>query len=236
MLIVYKKVVGRLVNPPQNGEDSEYAKTLLELQIRRSYHDMYTQQRCYEKSAEKNLRIDTLVKGIQLVTTALITGTFANVFFDKDAETTTTIFNIAANKVCAVVSAINLIAISSSTSYNFSSVAVKNKDTAHRLRKIREAYASLLTDYDTKEIDFIRSKRDQLEKQINEIYSNSLSTTTRDYAKAKLHIQERTDRHTFFNDNEDRIEELQSLLLLKNMSSISDRGSYRIRIKLKYPE
>lgn len=192
-------------------KDSKYTKALLELQIRRSYHTVYTKQRCYEKSAEKNLNIDNWIKGIQIVTVAFTTGAFAAVFFSESVKTT--IFGVEAIKIGAILSAINLIATTGDKTFNFATIAIKNKQTAHRLWKIKEAYTTLLTEFDDNhDINDLRTRRDELSGKTLGIYSSSFSTTIRDYNKAKKYIKDRVEQHTFFNENEERINELEVFL------------------------
>lgn len=72
--------------------------------------------------------------------------------------------------------------------FNIAEESKQHLDAANRLWEIREEYKSLLTDFDSFEIDDIRRRRDDLTQRISSINNNYPGTTEKAFAEAQKDI------------------------------------------------
>ena len=85
-------------------------------------------------------------------------------------------------------------------SFNPEEKAYKYKQTANQLWQIREKYTCLIADVMNGKIkdEDVQSKRDELLKELDLVYKNSLPTSPRAYSKASVALKEQ-EEFTFSN-------------------------------------
>jgi hypothetical protein len=100
----------------------------------------------------------------------------------------------------AIFTALGLALAIFQLSFNPEEKAYKYKQTANQLWQIREKYTCLIADVMNGKIkdEDIQSKRDQLLKELDLVYKNSLPTSSKAYGKASVALKEQ-EEFTFSN-------------------------------------
>ncbi len=169
--------------------EQDLNKTKLNEQIKDAYCKVLYTETCHYILREHLLHWNNAVKVIQIVLSALSTGSFlsiliSSIFFKN-------ITNIE-QKIAFWSTLISLfILIFSSLSYNFRfhEKALSHDKIANDLWIIRNKYISLLTDFDTLSENEIRSIRDELYQATNKIYKSGPGTTSYSYRKAQKQLK-----------------------------------------------
>jgi hypothetical protein len=94
-----------------------------------------------------------------------------------------------------VVSTILLALNSYTKDYDLGELAQKHKQAANSLWIIRESYLSLLVDIAMREkpLESLQTQRDELAKELHNVYSGAPSTTYKAYRKAQVALQQLED-------------------------------------------
>lgn len=168
---------------------ADYSKIdILEDQIRECYGRVVWSHKTQEKCADILNKRNSCFRIIQIIVSSIITsGIIAAIIGDKY------IFGI----ITAIVSAIQLVFNSYLKNYDLGEIAQKHSSCAVQLWNIRENYLSLLTDIRMKilSIDDIVKKRDDLQRDLNNIYKGaprSISAAYNEASKALKAMEEMT--------------------------------------------
>ena len=105
------------------------------------------------------------------------------------------------NWLSGVISALSLCVTLYMLNFNLEEETKKHKDAANELWEVREAYRSLLVDFDDLDIDVIRNKRDSLTERISQINKSYPGTDEKAFAKAKKEI----GKYTFEEGEADKL-------------------------------
>lgn len=159
------------------GQDSQAEqKILLEAQIRECFGRVVYSHKCQEKCADIALRINSNIKLLQIILSAITTaGLFVVVFGES---------KIAA--IFATIVSTILLALNAYTkNFDLAGIAEKHKEAASELWNIRESYLSLLTDFLGLSVEDITKKRDELQQALANIYKGAPRTNSKAYQEAR---------------------------------------------------
>lgn len=160
-------------------------KRLLVAQIRESYGRVVYSHKSHEKAADIYLASLHRIKVFQITLSALTTGSLLYQIFSG---------NKAGTIIAAVFSAILFVLNIYTKEYNLTELSQKHHDAAQKLWDIRESYLSLLTDSTASVLSnkVIREKRDTLQDNLNQVYTNAPRTFKQAYEQARksLHFHE----------------------------------------------
>lgn len=163
----------------------------LESQIREAYGRITYTQTCHEKKIQHLIKKNDILKTLQIVLSALTTGSFL-----------VTIFTV--EKVSSVIGALCSVALLMINTYtkNFdlTETTQAHQKAANLLWKIREEYVSLLTDFELLDSIDIMSKRDELQERTAAVYSDSPRTDAKCYAEAQKALK--TEEEQTFSESE----------------------------------
>ena len=165
----------------RNSQDSQGYK--LESQIREAFGKVTYTFTSHEKCISRLIRTNNRIKTLQIVLSALTTGSFLGTIISNE-------------KLCGIIGAFLSLCLLVLNAYvkNFNLVetAQKHQKAADLLWKIREEYISLLTDFEILEPQEIMLKRDELQNRTAEVYSNSPRTDLKSYKETQnaLKIEE----------------------------------------------
>lgn len=152
----------------------------LESQIREAHGKVLYTMTAHEKQAKSLRKINNTIKIIQIVLSALTTGSFL----------TSVIYNQqVASIVGAVLSFILLVFNLYTKNFTLIEDANEHENAGNLLWKVREEYVSLLTDFEELEEQQIIEKRDELQERVYKIYSSTPRTNDRSYKKAQKAIK-----------------------------------------------
>lgn len=172
-------------------------KRLLVAQIRESYGRVVYSHKSHEKAADIYLARLHRIKILQITLSALTTGSLLYHLFSGNKTGTI---------IAAILSAILFILNIYTKEYNLAESSQKHHGTAQKLWGIRESYLSLLTDLTTNALGnrVVRERRDHLQDNLNQIYTNAPRTFKRAYEQARkgLHFNEEM---TFSEEEIDRL-------------------------------
>jgi len=170
--------------------------TPFEEQLRELYVKIVWTHKIQEKAADINLENHRRLKLMQIMLSALTTGTIlASVFGDSKAGVI----------IGAVISGV-LFGIEAYTKdIDLSQKSNQHAKTAHSLWSIREDYLTLLVDMHTATLphDELVVRRDQLKTRLDDILSTAPRTGDRAYNRASKALTVKKD-HTFSVDELDR--------------------------------
>ncbi len=168
----------------------------LEAQIRECYGRVVYSHKAHEKCADLSLSKLSRIKLGQILLSALTTGGLIAVVLG-DASVSHSSAVIAAS-LSTVLLALNAYM----KDVDPGALSQRHKETAHQLWGIRESYLSLLTDMHTRALglDRVRTRRDELQKELTEIYAAAPRTTLRGYKEASKALKMRED--LTFSDEE----------------------------------
>lgn len=183
-----------MVQPTQASQSSGDDKVVaLESQIRECYGRVVYSHVVHEKCADICLERLKLIKNLQIILSAITTGTLLISLFGEAKVGTI---------IGAIFSTI-LLALNTYTQDNdLGELAQKHSQTASKLWIIRESYLSLLTDIaiNSLSIEEIKTKRDELQSALATIYQNAPRTNEKAYKKAQKALK--VDEQLTFSDKE----------------------------------
>lgn len=170
-------------------------KTLsaIEGQLRECYGRAVYSHKTHEKCADILLARLGRIKLLQIVLSAITTGSFLTTMVGSG--------NWAA-VVGVVVSTCLLVLNAYAKNYDLGELAQKHKQAANDIWLIREQYLSLLTDLASrsKSDDEVRDERDRLVVALHAVYAGSPSTTYTAYRRAQDSLQH--NEEMTFSDEE----------------------------------
>lgn len=167
-------------------EDSPQSRNILIGQLRESYGRVVYSHKTQEKCADLLLTKLGQIKFWQILLSALTTAGFIGAAFG--------VGTIGA--VIGGIVSVTLLALNAYTkNYDLGELAQKHKQAAADLWLIREQYLNLLVDLEMKEkpLESLQSARDELVKQLHEIYRGAPSTTSKAYLSAQNALQHLED-------------------------------------------
>ncbi len=168
----------------------------LEAQIRECYGRVVYSHKAHEKCADLSLSKLSRIKLGQILLSALTTGgLIAVVLGDASVSHSSAV-------IAASLSTILLALNAYMKDVDPGALSQRHKETAHQLWGIRESYLSLLTDMHTRAValDSVRTRRDELQKELTEIYAAAPRTTLKGYKEASKALKLRED--LTFSDEE----------------------------------
>jgi hypothetical protein len=163
---------------PASAQQSQ--KDLLEVQIRDCFGRAAYTHKTHEKCADRLLSRLAIVKGCQIVLSAVTTAGLVGVIFGG-AELT---------RIAAIISAVTSVVLTALNLYTKESdpgqKAERHKEVAADLWDVREHYLSLLTDLRSGVPEVkIREVRDRLQERLAAIYKNAPRTDDKAYRRAQ---------------------------------------------------
>ena len=167
--------------------------TVIEGQLRECYGRVVYSHKTHEKCADILLTRLARIKLLQIVLSAVTTGSFLTTIVGNGKE---------AAVVGVVVSTILLMLNTYTKNYDLGELAQKHKQAASDIWLIREQYLTLLTDLvaGAKAIDGILAERDRLVAALHAVYAGSPSTTYAAYSQAQKALQ--LNEELTFSDEE----------------------------------
>ena len=170
--------------------DSEY---IVEGQLRECYGRAVYSHKTHEKCADILLSRLSNIKLVQLILSAITTGSFLSTIVGSGKE---------AAVVGMVISTCLLILNAYTKDYDLGELAEKHKQAANDIWLIREKYLSLITDLaaGNKVPDEVKAERDRLVTELHAVYSGSPSTTYKAYKKAQVALKK--NEELTFSDEE----------------------------------
>lgn len=157
----------------------------LESQIREAYGKVLYTMTAHEKQAKTLRLVDNIIKIIQIVLSALTTGSFlTSVIYDKQV----------ASIIGAILSFVLLVFNLYTKNFTLIEDAKEHENAGNLLWKVREEYISLLTDFEVLEDQEIVMKRDELQNRVYEIYSITPRTNAQSYKKAQIAIKDQAEQ------------------------------------------
>lgn len=171
------------------------AKTLsaIEGQLRECYGRAVYSHKTHEKCADILLTRLARIKLLQIVLSAITTGSFLTTILGSGKE---------AAVIGVVVSTALLVLNAYAKNYDLGELAQKHKQAANDIWLIREQYLSLLTDFaaSSKGDDKVRAERDRLVVALHAVYAGSPSTTYAAYRRAQESLKH--NEEMTFSDEE----------------------------------
>lgn len=152
--------------------------SVIEGQLRECYGRAVYSHKTHEKCADILLTRLSRIKLLQIVLSALTTGSFLSTILGTGKE---------AAVIGVVVSTFLLVLNAYTKNYDLGELAQKHKQAANDIWLIREQYLSLLTDLasESKPTEAIQAERDRLVIALHGVYAGSPSTTYAAYRKAQ---------------------------------------------------
>jgi hypothetical protein len=159
-------------------------KTLsaIEGQLRECYGRAVYSHKTHEKCADILLIRLARIKLIQIILSAITTGSFLTTLLGTGKE---------AVVIGIVVSTALLVLNAYAKNYDLGELAQKHKQAANDIWLIREQYLSLLTDLaaSSKDAEEVRTERDRLVVALHAVYAGSPSTTYAAYRRAQASLK-----------------------------------------------
>lgn len=182
------------MEPSSQIKDSDLeALDIIESQIRELYGRTAYSHKAHEKSADIYTSNLKKIKVIQIILSAITTGSLIVALFGEGKEAT----------LIGAIFATLLLGLNAYTKdYNLGEIAQKHVETASRLWNVRESYLSILTDLASKQASLaqIRDQRDELQKQLQAIYQNAPRTLSKAYKQSQQALK--SDEELTFSDKE----------------------------------
>lgn len=171
------------------------AKTLsaIEGQLRECYGRAVYSHKTHEKCADILLTRLGRIKLLQIILSAITTGSFLTSIIGSGKE---------AAVIGVVVSTALLVLNAYAKNYDLGELAQKHKQAANDIWLIREQYLSLLTDLSasSKGDEEVRAERDRLVVALHAVYAGSPSTTYAAYRRAQESLKHNEEMS--FSDEE----------------------------------
>jgi hypothetical protein len=168
------------------------AMTSLEGQLREMYGRAAYTHKTHEKMADNYIRTYRRIKCVEILLSALTTGSLLLALFGDTRQAT----------IWGAVTSTILLAL---TLYfheaRLGEQAQKHTVVGSKLWRVREALLSVLVDmHDGRAIDEVRRERDRLNDELEEIYKGAPRTDTKAYKAAQRALKD--DQELFFTDLE----------------------------------
>lgn len=166
--------------------DTPESRSILEGQLRECYGRTVYSHKTHEKCTDILLERLSWIKIIQIVLSALTTGTFVSAFFGSGA---------VGAAIGTALSTVLLILNAYTKNYDLGELAQKHKQAANDIWLVREKYLTILTDVamGQKPLEQLQTERDELLDKLHSIYSGSPSTSYKAYKKAQEALQRNED-------------------------------------------
>ena len=167
---------------------------IIESQIRECYGRIVYSHKAHEKNADLYIAKLRSTKNWQIGLSALTTGgVFSILFTDGSKELTI---------ITAIIASIQLWLNSYIKEYNLSESAERHASTASKLWNVRESYLSLIADIRVQpaDIEDIKQRRDDLQKQAFAIYEKAPRTISKAYKEAQKALK--FNEELTFSDSE----------------------------------
>jgi len=166
---------------------------ILEGQLRECYGRVVYTHKTHEKCSDLLLERHKLIKILQIILSALVTGGIL--------ATLSGDWKIAATGISAVLSTALLALNSYTKDYDLGEIAQKHRQAAADIWLIREKYLSLLTDLRAgKPLEDVCKIRDELLEELHAVYAGAPSTNHQAYKKAQEALTKMGDMT--FSDSE----------------------------------
>lgn len=167
----------------------------IEGQLRECYGRAVYSHKTHEKCADILLTRLARIKLLQIVLSAITTGSFLTTILDPGR---------GAAVIGVVVSTTLLVLNAYAKNYDLGELAQKHKQAANDIWLIREQYLSLLTDLTavSKGDEEVRAERDRLVVALHAVYAGSPSTTYAAYRRAQESLKH-NEEMTFSDDEID---------------------------------
>jgi hypothetical protein len=168
----------------------------LESQLRECFGRVAYSHKTHEKCADIcHARLSRL-KVTQIWLSAFVTGGILTALFAPDQ------LQVVSNVTSAVLSTALLILNAYAKDIDPGQLSEKHKETAAALWNVRESYLSLLADLRQGSLDenVIRTRRDELQASLAQIYRTAPRTTASAYRSAQLGLQQ--NEELTFTDKE----------------------------------
>ncbi|MHC1717793.1 MAG: SLATT domain-containing protein [Acidaminococcaceae bacterium] len=163
----------------------------LESQIREAYGRVTYTQTCHEKKIQHLIRENNIIKTLQIVLSALTTGSFLITIFGTER---------ISSIIGALCSLILLMINTYFKNFNIMEETQEHQKAADVLWKIREEYVSLITDFEILDAENIMRKRDELQERTASVYSDSPRTDAKCYSEAQKALK--TEEEQTFSEAE----------------------------------
>ena len=173
----------------RNSLDSQGYK--LESQIREAYGRLVYTFTCHNKIVQRLLTQNNNLKVMQIVLSALTTGSFLTSIITHEK---------AVSIIGAIISITLLILNAYTKNFDLVETAQSHQKAADALWVIREDYVSLLTDFEILEMEDIMARRDELQNRTAEVYAQSPRTDGKSYKAAQKALK--TDEEQTFSEQE----------------------------------
>lgn len=169
------------------------SQSIIEGQLRECYGRAVYSHKTHEKCADILLTRLARVKLLQIVLSAVTTGSFLSAIVGSGKE---------AAVVGVVVSTCLLVLNAYAKNYDLGELAQKHKQAANDIWLIREQYLSLLIDLAAggRTTDEIQTERDRLVVVLHAVYAGSPSTTYAAYRSAQKSLKHQEEMT--FSDEE----------------------------------
>ncbi|QTB29078.1 SLATT domain-containing protein [Lysinibacillus sphaericus] len=187
----------------RNSQDSQGYK--LESQIREAYGRLVYTYTCHNKIVQRLLTQNNNLKVMQIVLSALTTGSFLTSIITHEK---------AVSIIGAIISVTLLILNAYTKNFDLVETAQSHQKAADALWVIREDYVSLLTDFEILEMKDIMTRRDELQNRTAEVYAQSPRTDGKSYKAAQKALK---------NDEEQTFSEQEIDFMLPNSIRRSNR-------------
>lgn len=170
---------------------------ILESQIRECFGRVVWTHKTQEKCADILFELNSRFKLAQIILSAITTtGILASLFIDAKWV-----------KIVSALVSFSLVCINAYLKqYHLGEIAQRHAESAVDIWDIRESYFSLLTDLrldPNVDIDDIKTRRDELQNRLKEIYKCSPRTISKAYAKATKALKE-CEEMTFSDEEIDK--------------------------------
>lgn len=167
----------------------------LESQIREAYGRVVYTETCHYKMIDRlQGYYDTLKLCRIILSAATTSGILASIVFDK----------ACASIIGAILAFILLVINTYFKEADWINKITNHQHTANQLWKIREAYVSLLTDFDILDGYRIRLRRDELQQMTGIIYDEAPNTDSQSYKEAQIALKF-NEEQTFSDDEIDHL-------------------------------
>lgn len=165
--------------------NSQTSQEKLKSQILNSYGKVCYTLTTHEKEIQYLIRVEKIIQILQIILSAISTGTIISVLFGK---------GIIATIIASIVSLLLLILNSFTLKYDINSELNRHTSTTSDLWLIREKYLTLLTDFEDLNVENIRAERDELLYHTNKVYTESPKTSRRSYKKAQKALKKEEEQ------------------------------------------
>lgn len=165
----------------------------LESQVRECYGRCAYTHKTHEKMAERFDGYQWWLKWGNIVLSALITGGAVGALFDANSPLGK--YALYAGYATAALAILSLIFNSCIKEFDPGALAQRHRETASNIWNVRESYLSLITDTldEAFALEALRERRDDMQRQLHEIYAGAPFTDGAAYGKAQDGIKNKED-------------------------------------------